>query len=222
MMMSLFSVFDPVSYFGISLNWVVMFFVIMMIPMSYYLVGGFTSGLWMNFSGSLSNMYKDVSFPNFSGLVMISSILFFFISIMNVIGLFPFVFTASGHVIVTLSMGLILWMMSMSMGWIKDFSKSSAHLVPEGAPLILSPFMVIIEFVSHMIRPLTLSVRLAANMMAGHLILGLIASVSLYSFSSFWMSVVAQSVMLVLEWAVCFIQAFVFSILVMLYALDYY
>nr|ABY71749.1 secretory protein [Chilobrachys guangxiensis] len=79
------------------------------------------------------------------------------------------------------------------------FRERSAHLVPEGAPLILAPFIVLIERVRHLIRPITLSVRLAANMIAGHLIIGLIASIREVSFGVFWVSVFFQGVILVLE-----------------------
>ncbi|CAL1285002.1 unnamed protein product, partial [Larinioides sclopetarius] len=56
---------------------------------------------------------------------------------------------------------------------IKNFKNSAAHLVPEGRPIYLSPLIVIIERISHLIRPFTLSIRLAANIIAGHLIISL-------------------------------------------------
>nr|YP_010352462.1 ATP synthase F0 subunit 6 [Brachypelma albiceps]UIO59246.1 ATP synthase F0 subunit 6 [Brachypelma albiceps] len=222
MMMSMFSVFDPVSYFGLSVNWMALVLVFMVFPLSFFVCGGGLEIVKMMVVMELSGLFSEMSFPNYSGLVMLSVVLFLLISMMNVLGLFSFFFSCTGHVMVTLSMGAVVWVMGVLMGWMKNFSDSSAHLVPQGSPLILSPFMVVIEFVSHLIRPVTLSVRLAANMMSGHLIVGLISSVAMLGLGSFMISVVLQSVILILEWAVCFIQAFVFSVLVLLYSLDYY
>lgn len=74
-----------------------------------------------------------------------------------------------------------------------------AHLVPEGSPLVISPVLVLIERISHLMRPFTLSIRLAANMMAGHLIMGLLSSIRLLGGFSFSISVILQIVLLVLE-----------------------
>lgn len=108
------------------------------------------------------------------------------------------------------------------MGFITNFTKSCAHLVPEGSPLVLSPFIVLIERVRHLIRPFTLSVRLAANIMAGHLIIGLLSRIRLFRIFGFIGSLFLQNVLLILEFGVSVIQGFVFRILVLLYALEYY
>nr|YP_009562237.1 ATP synthase F0 subunit 6 [Cheliceroides longipalpis]QAU56483.1 ATP synthase F0 subunit 6 [Cheliceroides longipalpis] len=221
-MMSLFSVFDPTSFFGISFNWIIILMLMMIIPTKYYIIN---SGMFMLFKiiyMSVSKMFYEVSFPNYIALNFVCVIFFVYVMLSNLIGLFPFVFTMTAHPCITLGMGLVMWMSFFLMGWSKNFLFSAAHLVPIGSPMGLAPLMVLIESVSHLIRPFTLSIRLAANMMAGHLIIGLLSSISMISMLGFYTSLLFQSLLLMLEFGVAIIQGFVFSILLLLYALDYY
>jgi F-type H+-transporting ATPase subunit a len=87
---------------------------------------------------------------------------------------------------------------------------------------LLSPVIVIIESVRHLIRPFTLSIRLAANMIAGHLIVGLLSSIRIINILGFRISLIFQNLLLVLEFGVAVIQSFVFRILLLLYSLEYY
>nr|YP_010219070.1 ATP synthase F0 subunit 6 [Phoneutria boliviensis]UBY46223.1 ATP synthase F0 subunit 6 [Phoneutria boliviensis] len=222
MMINLFSVFDPSSYFGISLNWIILVVVFFFIPVKYYLVeSGFTSIFKVMFF-QVSKVFKEVSIPNHMALNFLVVMTFIYLVLSNFLGLFPFVFTGKAHPFITLGLGLVMWMSFFFMGFITNFKNSCAHLVPEGSPLVLSPFMVIIESISHLIRPFTLSIRLAANMMAGHLIIGLLSSISLISVFGFFSSLILQNILLILEFGVAVIQGFVFSILLLLYALEYY
>ncbi|RDU34629.1 hypothetical protein DRW41_22470 [Neobacillus piezotolerans] len=82
--------------------------------------------------------------------------------------------------------------------------------------------MVIIERVRHLIRPFTLSIRLAANIIAGHLIIGLLSRIRIISVFGFFGSLLLQNMLFVLEFGVRIIQGFVFRILLLLYALEYY
>nr|YP_009040873.1 ATP synthase F0 subunit 6 [Telamonia vlijmi]AIB04194.1 ATP synthase F0 subunit 6 [Telamonia vlijmi] len=220
--MNLFSVFDPTSYFGLSLNWLIMILVIVSIPSKYYMI---ESGVFLMFKSmflGVSKVFKEISFPNYVGLNFLCVMTFMYLILSNLMGLFPFIFTSTAHPYITLGMGLVMWMSFFLMGWIKGFKYSAAHLVPTGSPLMLAPLMVLIESVSHLIRPFTLSVRLAANMMAGHLIIGLLSSISTISILGFTISLLLQSMLLILEFGVAIIQGFVFSILLLLYALEYY
>lgn len=93
-----------------------------------------------------------------------------------------------------------------------------AHLVPVGTPPALIPFMVLIELISSLIRPLTLSVRLAANMVAGHLLLTLLRSQMVNAPVSVMICVLTRILILgILERAVALIQAYVYSVLITLY-----
>lgn len=94
-----------------------------------------------------------------------------------------------------------------------------AHLVPLGTPTPLMPFMVLIEIIRNLIRPVTLSVRLAANIIAGHLLLTLLGSQG--TMENIYVTVVVvfvQIVLLVLEFSVAIIQSYVFMTLITLYA----
>ncbi|EZA46406.1 ATP synthase subunit a, partial [Ooceraea biroi] len=97
------------------------------------------------------------------------------------------------------------------------FNELCTHLTPQGTPLILMPFIVIIESISLLIRPITLAVRLTANIIAGHLLISLIGSAikSIIIFTLLLIS--AQTLLLILEIAVAIIQSYVFSILLTLY-----
>jgi len=99
-----------------------------------------------------------------------------------------------------------------------DLGRFLAHLVPVGTPYILIPFMVLIEFIRNIIRPITLSVRLAANLVAGHLLITLIRAPAVStSYSVLIVLILALYLLIVLESAVAFIQAYVFRILRTLY-----
>lgn len=94
-----------------------------------------------------------------------------------------------------------------------------AHLVPQGTPGALMPFMVLIERIRRIIRPGTLSVRLAANIIAGHLLLALIrGAISIFSAAPGILILTSQVALLTLETAVAGIQAYVFGVLSALYA----
>ena len=94
-----------------------------------------------------------------------------------------------------------------------------AHLVPLGTPGILIPFIVLIETISNTIRPATLAVRLTANMIAGHLLLVLLGNQGVCtSYPLVGVVVFVQFLLLTLEGAVALIQAYVFAVLVTLYA----
>ena len=143
---------------------------------------------------------------------------FLIIFVYNFIGLFPYVFTSTSHLSITVSLALPMWVGYFSINFIKNTSRALAHLVPLGTPLALVPFMVLIEIVRNLIRPLTLRVRLAANMVAGHLLLSLLrtpASSSNYLILSIIMSFLL--VIIFLELAVRLIQSYVFITLSSLY-----
>lgn len=218
----LFSVFDPCSYFGLSINWLIIIIILIMGFWGYYYIsGGYT--LFLKKLGlEVRGVFKEISSPHFKGIEFFTRFVFVFLITGNLFGLFPFVFTCTAHPIIRIRIGVVLWLSFFLIGWLKSFKSSAAHLVPEGRPLFLSPLIVIIERISHLIRPFTLSIRLAANIMAGHLIVGLLAMIRGINFIGFFCSVFIQSVLLVLEVGVCIIQGFVFRILLLLYAIEYY
>nr|WDY17712.1 ATP synthase F0 subunit 6 [Polydesmus sp. GZCS-2019] len=216
-MVNLFSVFDP-STQVLSLNWLSLGLLIMVLPVWYWVVNsrlvGLWSVVWMSLSAEFSLLLGSSSGV---GVLVVILGLFSFIVINNVFGLVPYVFTGTAHFSVTMSLALPLWVGLMLYGWINQTIYMFVHLVPQGTPGPLLVFMVLIESVSNLIRPLTLSVRLGANMIAGHLLLTLLGGQADGGAVSSFLVVGGQLVLLVLEVAVAFIQAYVFVTLMTLY-----
>lgn len=133
-------------------------------------------------------------------------------------GLFPYVFTRRSHISFTLTLALPLWLGRILLSIIYQYNNLLAHLVPVGTPRFLMPVIVIIETVRNVIRPLTLSIRLAANMVAGHLLLTLLGSQGpLLRIFNLVFLIVGLFLLLLLELAVACIQSYVFTILRSLY-----
>ena len=141
-----------------------------------------------------------------------------FILVNNLRGLRPYTFTASRHLSFSVSLALARWLRYFICNIVLNSGEFLAHLVPLGTPYVLMPVIVLIELVRNLIRPLTLSVRLAANLVAGHLLITLIRSplVSVSRMGGVFL-IRGLIILLVLERAVAFIQAYVFRILRTLY-----
>lgn len=144
--------------------------------------------------------------------------LFTFVLFNNFLGLFPYIFTRTSHLVVTLALALPLWLGFIIYGWFNHTLHILAHLVPQGTPPVLMPFMVCIETIRNIIRPGTLAVRLAANIIAGHLLLTLLGNQG-SSLRSVLLSflIFTQILLLTLESAVAVIQSYVFAVLSTLY-----
>lgn len=103
--------------------------------------------------------------------------LFLFILFCNLLGMIPFSFTATSHIIVTFGVAALVFVSITLLGLVHQGPvKFFAHFIPEGLPKVIIPVVFLIEFISFMSRPVSLSIRLAANMMAGHTLLKVIAS----------------------------------------------
>lgn len=155
----------------------------------------------------------------FNGTTFIFISLFSFILFNNFLGLFPYIFTRTSHITITLSLALPLWFRFILFGWLNNTKHIFAHLVPQGTPPVLIPFIVLIETIRNVIRPGTLAVRLSANIIAGHLLLTLLGNTgnSLTSILLILL-IITQLLLLILESAVAIIQAYVFTILRTLYS----
>nr|YP_009526735.1 ATP synthase F0 subunit 6 [Ornebius kanetataki]AXY63954.1 ATP synthase F0 subunit 6 [Ornebius kanetataki] len=222
MMTNLFSVFDPSSsIMNWSINWISTLLFLSFIPMPFWFIPSRYSVLWNNAIQTLYKEFKILLGPNSQGSTFIFISLFSFIVFNNFLGLFPFIFTSSSHLSFTLSLALPLWISFMLYGWFNHTQHMFAHLVPQGTPSLLMPFMVCIETISNMIRPGTLAVRLAANMIAGHLLLTLLGNTGPSLMNSPIMLnilIITQLMLLTLESAVAIIQSYVFAVLSSLYS----
>lgn len=132
--------------------------------------------------------------------------LFFLLSMINLLSLWRNIFTPTAHVVLTLLVRTGGWLGVVRTQSLYHHKTVLAHLTPLSTPLLLIRFITIIEIISSLIRPLTLGVRLGANLTAGHLILGLVRR-----------RVVGQLIINLLELLVSVVQAYVFSLLLSLY-----
>nr|YP_010981967.1 ATP synthase F0 subunit 6 [Anotylus gibbulus]UZA61057.1 ATP synthase F0 subunit 6 [Anotylus gibbulus] len=219
MMTNLFSSFDPSAIFSLSLNWLSSFLGFMFIPTMFWLIPSRWNYLWINIINTLHNEFKILINSPYKGTTLMFIALFSMILFNNFLGLFPYIFTSSSHLTMTLTLSLPLWLSFMLFGWINNTNHMFAHLVPQGAPNALLPFMVCIETISNIIRPSTLAVRLTANMIAGHLLLTLLGntgpSMNLIMVN---LLIFIQILLLLLESAVSMIQSYVFTVLSTLYS----
>nr|AVN67411.1 ATP synthase F0 subunit 6 [Eublaberus distanti] len=221
-MTNLFSVFDPsTSIYNFSLNWISTFMGLLIIPSTFWFIPSRHFLLWNKVLINLHKEFKTLIGYKFinkgSSFIFIS--LFSIIMFNNFLGLFPYIFTSTSHLIMTLSLALPLWFSFMIFGWLNNTQHMFAHLVPQGTPPILMPFMVCIETISNMIRPGTLAVRLAANMIAGHLLMTLLGNTGPFlSHSLLMILIITQIALLILESAVAIIQSYVFAVLSTLYS----
>nr|ARH54173.1 ATP synthase F0 subunit 6 [Chrysomela populi] len=219
MMMNLFTSFDPSTSFNLSLNWLSTLIGLILIPPFFWLIPSRLNMLWLKISLTLHKEFKIILNKTSQESTLIFITLFMFILMNNFLGLFPYIFTSTSHMTLTLSMALPLWLSFMIYGWTNHTMHMFIHLVPQGTPGILMPFMVCIETISNIIRPGTLAVRLSANMIAGHLLLTLLGNTgSSMTMLLINMLLFIQIMLLILESAVSIIQAYVFVILSTLYS----
>nr|AMX22722.1 ATP synthase F0 subunit 6 [Coptotermes kalshoveni] len=222
MMSNLFSIFDPTTEINsLPLNWTSTTLGLLLIPTSIWLIPSRNN---MMISLLMNKLHKEMKTilskgEQNKGNSFIFTSLFLMILMNNFLGLFPYVFTSTSHLTLTLTLALPLWVSFMLFGWIKNTNHMFEHLVPQGTPTMLMPFMVIIETISNLIRPGTLAVRLTANMIAGHLLLTLLGNNGpTMNHTLLTILIMAQILLLILEAAVAIIQSYVFAILSTLYS----
>jgi len=147
--------------------------------------------------------------------------LFMFVLFCNMIGMLPYSFTVTSHIIVTFMLAATVFIGVTIIGFIKHGIKYLELFVPKGVPIILLPLIIVIEIISYLSRPVSLSVRLFANMMAGHTMLkvfgGFVISLGLLGG---WLPLSFSVALIGLEILVAFLQAYVFAILTCIYLND--
>lgn len=220
MITNLFSTFDPSTRTNFSLNWLRTFLGFLLIPNLYWFIPSRLNILWNKIIEILHKEFKILlGTSKINGRTLIFITLFSIIIFNNFLGLFPYIFTRTSHLSLTLSLALPLWVRFIIFGWVNNTIHILAHLVPQGTPPALIPFIVCIETIRNIIRPGTLAVRLAANIIAGHLLITLLGNTG-RSLSLFIVNflIIAQLALLALESAVSIIQSYVFAVLRTLYS----
>jgi len=152
--------------------------------------------------------------------------LFSFVLLGNILGMLPFSFTFTSHIIVTFALAIFIFVMVTVVGFVRHGTHFFTLFVPEGLPdhplskILLVPLIFVIEFFSYLIRPITLSVRLGANMMAGHLMLklvvGFVGVAGLWGIAPFLLSFGIFG----FEFFVAVLQAYIFTLMTCVYLKD--
>lgn len=179
----------------------------------YYLMNAlynFIASLIKQQTGSANFVYVPIIFTTF-----------IFILCANLLGLLPFGYTVTGQILITFTIAFSFNFGFFLLGWQKRGFGFLRLFVPKNAPLLFKPLIAVIELVSYLLRTFSLSIRLFANMMAGHTLLHILSSFCFVGglFFSFipWLLVFA---VVISEFAIAFIQAYVFTILLIIYLND--
>ncbi|MEO0497149.1 MAG: F0F1 ATP synthase subunit A [Pseudomonadota bacterium] len=175
----------------------------------------------------VANMLRDAAGREGMKFFPLVFSLFMFVLIANLFGMFPYFFTVTSHLIVTFALAMVVILTVIIYGFYKNGMKFLGLFVPDGVPGILVPLVVMIEVISFLSRPISLSVRLFANMLAGHItlkvfagfvvsLLGLGVVGALPAILAFGMTIAITA----LEFLVAFLQAYVFAVLTCMYLND--
>lgn len=221
MITNLFSIFDPASSFNLSLNWFSSILFIFFWPENKWLLPNRFIYLYTLLLNYLFNQFTP-TVKKINYVLILSLSYFILIIFNNTLGLIPYIFTASRHITFTLALSITLSTALRLYANIHNISNILIHLIPQGTPYILIPFIVLIETIRNSIQPWTLSIRLTANIIAGHLILLLINKAFITaSYFIFPLLIPRYISLVILEIAVSIIQAYVFTVLVTLYITSY-
>lgn len=225
-MVDIFSSFDDHNMVFLSfvrLLWAGTLWVIVLFSMDYWVIKSRWSILLDRPKQIIySQVFRSFG-KNLGGFVNLVVGLFRFLLLTNLLGLFPYVFRSTSHLAVTFSLAFPFWFSLILSGFINNIYAFTAGLLPGGAPTALNPFLVLVERLRICIRPITLSVRLAANIGAGHVVLGLIGTYLSSRFFCYSLLITlslifVQVIYFIFEFGVRLIQGYVFSLLVTLYA----
>jgi len=153
--------------------------------------------------------------------------IFMLLSVSNLIGIVPYAFTISSHIVVTAALALLVFLTVLIYGFYKNGLKFFSIFVPNNVPIYILPLVVAIEIFSFFVRPVSHSVRLFANMLAGHITLkvfaSFVATLGAFGFLG-WLGAIVPLGLTValtaLELLIAFLQAYVFAILTCIYLND--
>jgi len=164
----------------------------------------------------------ELSYEFIARLVYFSLIftIFMFVLFGNFLGMLPYSFTFTSHIAVTLSMALVIFVLVTIIAFFKHGTRFFSFFLPAGVPIFLAPLLIVIEVISYFTRPFSLSIRLFANMMAGHTLLkvvgGFVFPLGILGFVPLAGLVAITG----LEFLIAFLQAYIFTILTCIYIND--
>lgn len=146
--------------------------------------------------------------------------LFMFVLFGNMLGMVPYGFTFTSHILVTFALAALIFIGVTCLGFLRHGVKYFSLLCPDGVPVAAAPLVILIELISYLMRPVTLALRLFVNMMAGHMILKLFAAFTVMM--GLWgvFPLVAVVGITAFEFFIAGLQAYVFTILTCVYLND--
>lgn len=227
MIIDIFSSFDPAGFFVFltTITWITPFIILIIVTSNIWVTPTPYSLLTNSFVGIIENQSSSTYISKINSSNNILTALFISIILVNFWGITPYNFSISSHLAFTLIIAIPLWFRIIISSFWNCARRFAGLLLPSGAPNWLNPFLVLIETVRTSVRPVTLGFRLAANIRAGHVVLTLLR---IYA-SSTLLSSLIPSILLVrteifytlFEAGICVVQAFIFCLLVTLYADDH-
>lgn len=229
MIVDIFSSFDDHNSTLLSahlITWILSLWSLFFINSSYWINSSNLTNI-INLPKQAINIQTTRSYSlNLGGFRLIISSLFITIINFNILGLIPYVFRTTRHLAITFSLALPLWLSLIISSYIKNPYSRLAFILPLGTPRFLIPFLPIIETLRILVRPITLSIRLAANIRAGHIILTLIGdylTVTILSTNYLISSLIifVQIGYFIFEIGIGIIQGYIFSLLITLYTDDH-
>jgi len=165
---------------------------------------------------------KRTKLINIKSLLLIISSLFIIIIYINIIGMLPYMFSITRHIIITTSLSIPTWIILIIRRTTFSIKITIGHLLPDRAPTWLNPFLIIIESIRISVRPVTLRFRLAANITAGHVVLSIMSSFSVtIKPYTFLIIMIRTNLYIIFELIICTIQAYIFCLLLSLYSNDH-
>ena len=168
----------------------------------------------------VANMVREnVGHDGFEYFPLVFSI-FMFILFANFIGLIPYSFTITGQIAVTFGLAIFVFVLVTIIGVVRHGFHFLHLFFPPGAPVFMAPVLVPIEIISYLSRPVSLGIRLFANMMAGHTMMAVFAGFTITLGLFGFLPIAINVAMFALEIIVCALQAYVFTILTCLYLRD--
>lgn len=177
--------------------------------------------------GFIYKMVEDVAGKDAVAFFPYIMTLFMFILVSNFLGLLPLAFTTTSHIAVTAVLAMLVFLTVTVVGFVKNGAGFLSLFWVSSAPLALRPILAVIEIISYFVRPVSHSIRLAGNMMAGHAVIKVFAAFAPLVLISTGiglvvtpLSILAISTIYALEVLVAFIQAYVFTILTCVYLRD--
>jgi F-type H+-transporting ATPase subunit a len=147
--------------------------------------------------------------------------LFIFTVLCNLLGLLPYSFAPTSQIIVTFTVAIIVFLTITLLGFVHNGLHFFSLFLPSGTPIWLAPLMIIIEFITYLSRPISLSIRLTANIVAGHVLLKILGSfILILGFTFGWVPMAFTILFTGFEFFVAILQAYIFSILACVYLND--